>query len=196
MISKPKSMKHRIIILLGIALCFGLTACALGPKKVKAEKPICAEWLMPDASVMGKLGNRLASVLFAPQSVKCYSLVGKEKVEEGEVEIEPNFVQEDLLATLRPNELAVLQYALLKPSKSYESDSTKVMSPYIPAIAFEFKRKNEKANVVISLSDMTWTVIYDGKVQFNYNYANKEMISQFCKFYINNKKEKQIKTKQ
>lgn len=180
-------MKQRLIILIGVALCFGLTACAWGPKKAKTEKPICAEWLMPEHFVVEKLGNRLASVLFAPQSVRCYSLVGKEKVEEGDIEIEPNFVQEELLATLRPNEIVVLQYALLKPANSYENDSIVVMSPYIPAIEFEFRRKNEKANVVISLSDMTWTVIFDGKAQFNYNYANKDLISQFCKFYINNK---------
>lgn len=195
MISKQKRMKQRLIILIGVALCFGLTACAWGPKKAKTEKPICAEWLMPDSIVIDKLGNRLTSVLFAPQSVRCYSLVGKEKVEEKDIEIEANFVQENLLGILRPNEIAVLQYALLKPSKSYENDSTKVMSPYIPAIAFEFRRKDEKANVVISLSDMTWTVVYDGKAQFNYNYANKDLISQFCKFYINHKS-KQTKTKQ
>lgn len=196
MISKPKNMKQRIILLIGVALCFGLTACAWGPKKVKADKPICAEWLMPDATVMEKLGNRLATILFAPQTVKCYSLVGKEKVEEGEIEIEPNFVQDSLLATFGPKEMAVLQYALLKPSKSYENDSIKVMSPYVPAITFEFKRKNDKANVVISLSDMTWTVVYDGKTQFNYNYANKELIHEFCKYFINNNKTKQTKTKQ
>ena len=191
-------MKQRITILIGIALCFGLTACAWGPKKTKTktEKPICAEWLQPDASVMEKLGNRLASTLFAPQSVRCYSLVGKEKVEDGEIEVEPNFVQDSLLATLGPKETAVLQYALLKPSNSYENDSIKVMSPYIPVITFEFRRKNEKANVVISLSDMTWTVVYDGKSQFNYNYANKELIQEFCRYFINNNKAKQTKTKQ
>ena len=195
MISKPKRMKQRIITLLSLALCFGFTACAWGPKKAKTEKPICAEWLMPDSFVINKLGDRLTSVLFAPHSVKCYSLVGKEKVEEKNIEIEPNFVQENLLGKLRPNEIAVLQYTLLKQANSYENDSIKVMSPYIPAITFEFRRKDETANVVISLSDMTWTVVYDGKAQFNYNYANKELISQFCNYYINNNKMKQTKTK-
>ena len=190
MIFKQKRMKQRIIILIGVAICYGLTACALGPKKAKMEKPLCAEWLMPDSLAYHKLGKRLASILFAPQSVRCFHLIGKEKIEDGEIQIEENFVRDTLLSSFRPNEIAVLQYALLKPAKSYETDSIKVMSPYIPVLEFEFSKKNEKAHVVISLSDMTWTVYYDDKRQFHYNYANEELIYEFCKFYIRKYKSK------
>ena len=65
------------------------------------------------------------------------------------------------------------------------------MSPYMPILEFEFANKKEKAHVVISLSDMTWTVFYDDKKQFNFTYANEELLAQFCNYYVslyNNKR--------
>ena len=177
-------MNYKFILVLGIALCLGVSACAWSPKKGKVEKTICAEWLMPDSAAYNKLGKRLATILFSPQSVKCYHLLGKENVEKGEFSVEQNFVRDTLLATFSSEEIAVLQYLLLKQAENYESDSVRVMSPYIPILEFEFIKKKEKAHVIISLSDMTWTVVYDDKRQFNYNYTNEELISQFCDFYI------------
>ena len=176
-------MENNFLMSIGLMLCLSLSTCANNPP-AKKEKPICDEWLLPDSAAYNKLGKRLATILFAPQKVKCYQLIGKEKVEESDIEIEQNFVRDTLLATLKSEEIAVLQYALLKPAKSYEKDSIMVMSPYMPILEFEFTKKKEKAHVVVSLSDMTWTVFYDDKKQFNYNYANKELFAQFCNFYL------------
>lgn len=186
MISKQKLriMKVRFFIALSLLMGLCLYACASEVSKQKVEKPICEEWLQPDSAAYNKLGKRLATLLFSPKTVKCYHLVGKEKIEKDDVEIEKNFVRKDLLGTLKNNQIAVLQYALLKPAKSYEKDSITVMAPYMPLLEFEFTSKKETAHVVISLSDMTWTVIYDDKRQFNFNYANEQLISQFCSFYV------------
>lgn len=174
----------RILFITCIMAFLSLYACASGGKK-PSEKPICAEWLLPDSSAYSKLGKRLTTVLFSPQKVNCYYLVGKEKVDKDDVEIETNFVRDTLLAKLNSGEIAVLQYSLLKPSKSYEkNDSVIVMSPYMPILEFEFIKKKEKAHVVISLSDMTWTIIFDDKKQFNFPYANGDLIAQFCNYYI------------
>lgn len=183
-------MRSKIAFILAMMLTLGVSACATNPPKGNDSKPICSEWLMPDSVVYNTLGKRLATVLFSPQSVKCYYLVGKEKVEKEEVEIEPHFVRDTLLATLKPTEIAVLQYTLIKPAESYLQDSLKVMSPYMPILEFEFTQKKEKAHVVVSLSDLTWTVIYDDKRQFNFNYTNRGLINQFCMFYVSKFKSK------
>lgn len=177
-------MKSRVTFMLGLMLTMVVSACATNPPKGEDSDPICAEWLMPDSAAYNVLGKHLATILFSPQSVKCYHLIGKEEVKKGDIEIEQHFVRDTLLATLKPTEIAILQYALIKPAKSYSQDSIKVMSPYMPILEFEFTKKKEKAHVVISLSDLSWTVIYDDKNQFNFNYANQELISQFCKYYI------------
>lgn len=174
----------RILLFACIMAFQSLCACASGEKK-PSEKPLCAEWMLPDSSAYNKLGKRLSTVLFSPQKVNCYYLIGKEKVGKDDVEIENNFVRAKLLASLKSDEIAVLQYSLLKPAKSYEKKgSVIVMSPYMPIIEFEFIKKKEKAHVVISLSDMTWTIIFDDKKQFNYPYANGELVAQFCNYYI------------
>lgn len=174
----------KILFITCIMAFLSLNACASGGKK-QSEKPICAEWLFPDSSAYSKLGKRLTAILFSPQKVNCYYLVGKEKIGKDDVEIETNFVRDTLLAKLTNGEIAVLQYSLLKPSKSYEKkDSVIVMSPYMPILEFEFVNKKEKAHVVMSLSDMTWTIIFDDKKQFNFPYANVELVSQFCNYYV------------
>ena len=177
-------MKYRTVSVLVLLMIFAVSVCAWNPRKERKEKPLCPEWMMPDSTVYARLGKRLAGVLFAPQNVRCYRLVGKEKVMEGDVEIESNFVRDTLLSILRPDEVAVLQYALIRPQDSYATDSVRVMSPYLPVLEFEFCKNKETAHVIISLSDMTWTVMYDDKRQFNYNYANEHLLSQFCRFYL------------
>lgn len=177
-------MRTKFVLVLSFMAGMCLYACAGGHAEKNASKPVCEEWLQPDSVAYNKLGKRLAKLLFAPKTVRCYHLIGKEKVEEGDMEIEKNFVRDTLLATLKSNEVSVLQYALLKPAKSYCKDSMAVMSPYMPILEFEFTNKKEKAHVVISLSDMTWTVFYDDKRQFNFNYSNAELLSQFCMYYV------------
>ena len=176
-------MRTNFFVSVGIMLCFCLWACADRPQKDK-ERLLCAEWLMPDSVAYDKLGKRLATVLFSPQSVKCYRLAGKEKVAEKDVRVEGNFVRDAFLAKLSREEVAVLQYSLMKPAKSYAADSVVVMSPYMPVLEFEFVRKREKAHVLISLSDRTWTVLFDDKRQLTTTYANTELVSRFCNYYV------------
>ena len=181
-------MKVKLFLLLSVYMGVSFIACAGSPQKKTTEKPICSEWMTPDSTAYNKLGKRLATVLFSPKTVKCYHLLGKAEVAKDDVEIEQHFVRDTLLATQKSDEIAVLQYALLKPAKSYERDSITVMSPYMPILEFEFTQKKETAHVVISLSDFSWTIIYDDKRQFNCTYANGELISQFCNYYLSHYK--------
>ena len=38
--------------------------------------------------------------------------------------------------------------------------------------------------MLISLSDRTWTVLFDDKRQLNTTYANTELVSRFCNYYV------------
>ena len=182
-------MKPRLLILLVMLMNLSLSACAGEPQKKSSEKPLCAAWLTPDTAAYNKLGKRLSKVLYQPSRVKVYHLVGKEEIGKDEVEIEKNFVRDTLLCDLKNEEIAVLQFSLFSSSKSYLNDSIAVMSPYIPQLEFEFtSKKKEVAHVIISLSDMTWSVIYDDKKQFNFNYDNNELISRLCRYYMSNYK--------
>ncbi len=176
-------MNKNFFIPLSLVLCLCFGACADCPAKTEG-KAVCAGWLMPDSAACSVLGDRLTGILFAPQKVKCYHLIGKETIDKDDVEIERNFVRDSLLTTLSKEEIAVLQYALIKPAKSYQTDSILVESPYGPELEFEFTKKKETAHVVVSLSDMTWAVVYDGKHQFRYNYTDKEFIARFCEYYL------------
>lgn len=175
-------MKVKILItsLLFLAVCFA--ACSGSSKK--DGKPLCDEWKQPDSIAYNQLGKSLATVLFQPKDVKCYHLVGKETIGEDEMQIEPGFVRDTMLAKLDKEEYSLLQFSLLSVGKNYERDSVVVMSPYVPCLEFEFSRKKETAHVIISLSDFSWTVVYDDKRQFNFNYIDTPTMEQFCKYYL------------
>ncbi len=178
-----KNMKTKILILTGLFMSLSFYSCA-GEFPKKKETPLCAEWLQPDSSAYAHLGKRLATILFSPSKVRCYHLTGKETVGKDEIQIEPHFVRDTLISVLTPQEQTILQYALLSSEKNYERDSMVIMSPYVPCLEFEFTKKKESAHIVISLSDFSWSIIYDDKKQFNYNYFETSLIEKFCQYYL------------
>lgn len=144
----------------------------------------------PNPAVCKSLGKSLTEILFSPNKVKVYSLRGVENVEKNDIEIDDHFVRDTLITTLDAKQIALLQYLLLANEENYKNDSVQIRSPYIPSLEFEFvKKKAQTAHVLISLQDRTWTIVYDGKVQCNWNYTNKELIKRFSNYFveINNK---------
>lgn len=175
-------MKIKLSLVIAALIVCGAGCMAKGKgsdSKPKA-KPICAEWLMPDSTVYQRLGRNLASVLFAPQSVKCYAIEYQDSV--APVQLEPYFAQGKLIAKLNREQTAILQYALLGDSLNYKRNDIAVTAPYVPALDFEFSRKGQVAHVVISLNDFTWSVLYDDKKQFNFNF-NSPTFFKFAEFF-------------
>ena len=174
-------MKKLFLIFMMTLTVIGMTSCSAKTTRGTLTTSLFA----PDSVVYKSLGKSLSEILFSPSKVKVYSLKGVENVGESDVEIEDHFVRDTLIATMDANQVALLQYLLLTNEENYKNDSTQIRAPYLPQLEFEFtKKKGQVAHVVISVNDRTWTVIYDDKVQFNWNYANKRIVTRFCNYFI------------
>lgn len=186
-------MQHsRFMILLIAQLlwvnCFA--ACSPGQKgnaaKSKAEQPVCNEWIHPDDVAYKALGRHLTDILINAKTIKVYSLVPKEQLNPDDYEVDAHFVRDSLLGTLTKEQAIVLDYNLISNGANYTKDTSLiVMSPYYPVIEFEFTKKKEVAHIIVSLSDYTWAVKYDDKIQFKYNYASGTFIKRFCDYFLN-----------
>lgn len=175
-----KIMKKLFFILMMTLTVVGMTSCCA--KTPKGSKP--TSMFGPDSAVCKSLGKSLTDILFSPNKVKVYSLKGVESIGKKDIEIEEHIVRDTLIATLDAKQIALLQYLLLANEENYKNDSVQIRSPYIPLLEFEFMKKKSRAHVLISLQDRTWTVVYDGKVQCNWNYANKELVKRFSNYFI------------
>lgn len=70
--------------------------------------------------------------------------------------------------------------------RSYSHDSIRVQAPYLPSVEFLFiKQDSLKASVIISTSDMTWTVVSGNKTLFNYDYVDIKVVNRYCNELIN-----------
>lgn len=186
-------MRHsRLLILLIVQLlwvnCFA--ACSPGQKsyaaKSKTEQPVCNEWIHPDDVAYKALGRHLTDILINAKTIKVYSLTPKEQLNPDDYEVDAHFVRDSLLGTLTKEQTIVLNYNLISNGANYTKDTSLiVMSPYYPVIEFEFTKKKEVAHIIVSLSDYTWAVKYDDKIQFKYNYASGTFIKRFCDYFLN-----------
>lgn len=175
-------MRFKVFLMLTVLLMnFSFTACAGAPKSQK----ISSEWNQPDSVIANQLGNSLKEILFSPKKVKCFHLLQKQSIAENEVQPVKTYVRDTLFATLSNEQVAVLQYLLLNNEKSYSEDIISVEAPYRPVLEFEFTDKKKRtANIIVSLSDRSWAIMYDGKEQFRYNYADVRLFEQFCNYFI------------
>lgn len=99
--------------------------------------------------------------------------------------MEPHYVRDSLIAKLSVSQINMLQFNLLSDEENYKEDSIKVRSPYVPCIEFCFeKKKKNPVHVIVSLSDFSWTIVYDDKKQGNWNYADKRLMERYCKMIL------------
>lgn len=164
----------------GILVFLMIACCAFTPK----SKKINSRKAVDQSAIRTELGNTLADLLLDPSTVTCYSVKGKEKVTPDDYEIEPHFVRDSLCGVLSDEAVAVLTFILTSDEGNYAKDSILIKSPYMPEIEFSFTRKKQEAHVLVSLTNFTWTVVYDGKKQFNYNYCDKRNIARFCEMIL------------
>ena len=173
-------MKVRFLFLASL-LCSVTSFASCNGIKEKVEKYS----IQPDSAVYYTLGKTMSDVLFSPSKVTCYTLKGKATVAKEDMEIEPHYVRDSLITKLNANQIALLQFNLLADVENYKEDSLRVRSPYVPYIEFCFeKKKLQPVHVIISLSDFSWTVIFDDKRQFNWNYENKRLMERYSKMIL------------
>ena len=174
-------MKAKILMLIALFMNFSFMACAGTPKQKIAKN----DWNQPDSVIASQLGTSLKEVLFSPKKVNCYHLLQKQNIAENEIQPVKSYVRDTLLTAFSKEQTAVLQYLLLDNEKSYSEDIISIEAPYRPVLEFEFiGAKNRKASVVVSLSDHSWGIMYDGKEQFKYNYADVRLFEKFCNYFI------------
>lgn len=174
---------RKMIYFIGVSgiLVFLFIACCAFTSKTKK---ITSQKAINQTAIRAELGNTLADLLLDPTTVTCYSVKGKEKVTPDDYELEPHYVRDSLCGVLSDEAVAVLTFILTSDEGNYSKDSMMIKSPYMPEIEFSFVRKKQEAHVLVSLTNFSWSVIYDGKKQFNYDYLDQRNIARFCEMIL------------
>ena len=173
-------MKVKFLSMLSI-LCFvsSFVSCNAANKKTTKYS------IQPDSTVYYTLGKTMSDILFSPTKVTCYTIQGKSTVSETDFELEPHYVRDSLIAKLDDEQISILQFNLLTDDANYHQDSLRVRSPYVPCVEFCFeKKKQQPVHIIVSLSDFSWTILYDDKRQGNWNYADKLLMERYCKMIL------------
>lgn len=137
--------------------------------------------IQPDSAVYYTLGRTVSDILLSPNKVTCYTIKGKSSVAKEDYELEPHYVRDSLVAKLTSSQISILQFELLADEANYAQDSIRVRSPYVPCVEFCFEKKKLVAHIIVSLSDFSWTLLYDDKRQGNWNYADKRFMERYCR---------------
>ena len=173
-------MKEKLLFL--VMSLFAITSCA---SCNEVNEKMSKYAIRPDSAVYYMLGKTMSDILFTPSKVTCYTLKGKATVAKEDLEVEPHYVRDSLIAKLDASQIALLQFNLLADVENYKEDSLIVRSPYVPCIEFCFeKKKLQPVHVIISLYDFSWTVVFDDKRQFNWNYEDKRLMERYCKMIL------------
>ena len=174
---------HFILVLFSVLAisCFA----AKDQKKTKKEPKPVTYVIKPDSNTYAILGKTMTDILFSPSKVTCYAVKGKAQVDKSDLELEPHYVRDSLIAKLSPSQISMFQFLVLSDKSNYSQDSVKVRSPYVPQLELCFEKKKQQVHVLISQSDFSWTICYDDKKQGNWNYAEKRLVGRFCKMISN-----------
>lgn len=173
--------------LLSIIAALSLIMLASSAYSSSKQKKLVLARSLPDSLVLTQLGNTLTDILVNPTTVTMYAVRGKEQTDRNDFVLEPHYVRDSLYGVLSPEAITILEFTLITNESNYRTDSIKVRSPYMPQFEFEFSKKKQTAHVLLSTSDFSWTVIYDGKKQFNYNYTDNGTIERFLELIKENK---------
>ena len=138
------------------------------------------------AVAIQQLGDSLCHLLFTADTVNVYTLKGKEQPDSTDIVVSADGYVRDTLSCMMPvDSLNVLRLALLNDSNSYYRDTTySVRSPYMPVLELEFTQNTNRASILISLTDKTWSVIRQGRMLFNCTYADPQVLERITLYYI------------
>lgn len=168
--------------LLLLAILFPSMLCMASGEEYSKKTP--SRSIQPDSTVYAMLGETISDVLFNPNRVTCYIIKGKGDVEPGDFQVEPHWVRDSLIGRLSPQMVGVLQFALVANRENYKNDTLRIKAPYFPIVEFEFQKKKNIVHVLISTSDHTWTIVYDGERHIHFNYHDCELIERFCNLFV------------
>ncbi|MBO4850224.1 MAG: hypothetical protein J5529_04890 [Prevotella sp.] len=175
-------MRKIIILFIAILVNFNLWGC-------QPTKP--NKMLTPDSIVCKQLGTSLAQLLSSPSTVKCYAVRNVRQPSETDFAFTENFVLGELITKLSRQEVAILEFLIPSNEANYHVNPAKVKSPYMPRLAFEFAKGKKKAWLLVSLANMSWSIYYDGKTQFTYDYVERDVIERFCNYFIQQQAQKE-----
>lgn len=175
-----KALFHAISVFVILAFIMMASSSFSSPraKKIPQVKSL------PDSLVSTQLGTTLSDILLNPSTITLYSVKGKEETSKEDFVLEPHYVRDSLIGVLSSDLAAILEFILICDESNYVNDTIVVRSPYMPQLEFEFAKKKQAAHVLLSTSDFSWTVVYDGKKQFNYNYKDNGAIERFCEMIM------------
>lgn len=179
---------------LGVTLCVNCSFASCTPQdnpfkgKKTTHKLVCNDWMMPDSIAMSNLGVTVADILLNSTKVKVYALSPKQKITPDDIEVQPHYVIDTLLATLTSAQATALRYSLIGCGANYFNDTTNIPRvPFLPSIAYEFSSKRGTAYLFVSLTNYTWGIVYEGKTLFVYNYADGLFVNRFCEYFLSKK---------
>ena len=148
-----------IIVILSVQNCSGQL---WNKKKVKGAQ-ITLSTFMPDAEVSKFLGPINQNIIFAPDSVICYTLKPYLKPDSTSKMLSKYVINE------RFGQLDNVAYKLLQlmisDSIFYKFDNMKNKCYFDPYLAFEFFKKKESLLVLISFDCEQWGIDYKGSLK-------------------------------
>lgn len=181
---KAKILTLLVLFSVGTGICLASCRTDEGNTQLKSKTKGKVVAIVPDSAAYANLGKTMTDILFSPKKVRCYRVAVKRNVDkEKDIELQPHFVRDTLIAELDTKLTGILQYELLANGQNYKYDSLRVRSPYAPEIVFAFEKKKAVVYVLISPLNYTWSVVYDDKLQFNWNYEDKKAVQRLCKMF-------------
>lgn len=175
-----KTLVHVISIAV-ILVSVVMASCAFSSTR---SRKISLVKSLPDSLISSQLGETLTDILLNPTTITLYRVKGKEVIGKDDYVLEPHYVRDTLIGVLSTDFASVLEFILITDESNYSTDTVMVKSPYMPQLEFEFAKKKQVAHILLSTSDFSWTVVYDGKKQFNHNYTDNGSIERLCKMIM------------
>lgn len=161
-----------------------MTACA-EKKTIVKETTNEINWMLTDSVFTKQIDDSLKQILFTPDTVKCYHISYRDKIDEKDVEVIKDYVRDSLISILNFSQISAMQYILISNPTNYSNDTIRVQAPYLPTLEFEFRKKSfSPISIVISTLDHSWQITSRKKEIHNHNFAETSLIERFCNYFV------------
>lgn len=128
-----------------------------------------------DPYITGPHAKMVKDILSNPEQVICYRLAETDDIDikTGDTEkLDIYWIRTNISKKLNEEEREILFSNLLHNEVNYQKEMALMSSPYVPVVDFQLIHKGKSIDVLVSLSDKSWTIIYDGIRVFNNRYNN------------------------
>jgi len=124
---------------------------------------ISSQLLKPDSAVIALMGNDLVSMLYEPDSIKCYTLNPLVRPDSMTKTI-AGFAVNEYEGNVADNYISILQF-LMQTEHNYRLDSLEKERKFTPETAFSFFKGKEKADVLIAMNCEMWGFYHNQKLK-------------------------------